>query len=466
MRISIRNLLRQVLDSLRIPAPEESHLLKQIRIVERDLLLPVRIAGIIMVAYTLERTPWFSLSLGIFEAALESIRWCFWGYIGLSALCALLLMTMKRLPGVVVRYVVIIGNVADAMFLSMLTFMTGGYDSILFWGFIALIIRNSCSVPAGVTQILLNSATICSYAVAGLMDMWVSTRYMEELTTNTRQGLGFELPEHPAEAFLVRFVLLVLATGISYGLQVLLQKQQQVHEETRESATREAQLHMAGRMAGQIAHQIKNPLAIINNAAYTLRKALKDGRPGAERHIDIIEEEVERADRIITQVMGYSKLAEGHVERLDVKSEIQGSLEEVFPEGGGFATEVDVHVQPQLPPLLMQRAHLSEILLNLLTNAREATNGGGHIRIDAALRADGAVQIAVADDGPGIEPELVERIFEAYFTTKEKGSGLGLAIARHNASLYGGTLTAESTLGKGSRFLVVFPSKTVDEPSG
>jgi signal transduction histidine kinase len=466
MRISIRKLLPQVLDSLRIPTPEESQLLKQIRIVERDLLLPVRIAGIVMVAYALEKTPWFRLSLGTFEAALESVRLCFWGYIVVSALCALLLMTMQRLPGVMVRYVVIVGNVADAMFLSMLTFMTGGYDSILFWGFIALIIRNACSVPAGVTQILLNSATICSYAAAGLMDIWVSTRYVEELSTNTRQGLGFELPEHPAEAFLVRFVLLVLTTSIAYGLQVLLQKQQQAYEESRESATREAQLHMAGRMAGQIAHQIKNPLAIINNTAYSLRKAVKDGRPGAERHIDIIEEEVERADRIITQVMGYSRLAEGHVERLDVKSEIQGAIGEVFPEGGGFAAVLDVQVQPQLPPLLMQRAHLSEILLNLLTNAREATNGGGHIRIEAALRPDGAVQISVTDDGPGIPPELVERIFEAYFTTKEKGSGLGLAIARHNASLYGGTLTAESTLGNGSRFLVVFPSKTVDEPSG
>jgi len=71
------------------------------------------------------------------------------------------------------------------------------------------------------------------------------------------------------------------------------------------------------------------------------------------------------------------------------------------------------------------------------------------------------VEISVADDGPGIAPHLVERIFEAYYTTKTKGTGLGLAIVKHNVELYGGTVRVESVLGKGARFTLNFPAKTL-----
>jgi signal transduction histidine kinase len=113
------------------------------------------------------------------------------------------------------------------------------------------------------------------------------------------------------------------------------------------------------------------------------------------------------------------------------------------------------------PPLLMQRGHLSEILVNLLQNARDALNHGGNVFVSAECHRDYAVEISVRDDGPGIPPERTERVFEAYYTTKEKGSGLGLAIVKHNAELYGGTVRVESELGKGAKFTVSFPAKTL-----
>jgi len=70
----------------------------------------------------------------------------------------------------------------------------------------------------------------------------------------------------------------------------------------------------------------------------------------------------------------------------------------------------------------------------------------------------------VADDGPGIAPDKLERVFEAYFTTKEKGTGLGLAIVRHNVELYGGTVRVESVLGNGAKFTVIFPAKSLPKP--
>ena len=92
----------------------------------------------------------------------------------------------------------------------------------------------------------------------------------------------------------------------------------------------------------------------------------------------------------------------------------------------------------------MQRGHLSEIMVNLLQNAREALGENGNVFITADCRRDHSVEISVRDDGPGIPPDKIERIFEAYYTTKENGTGLGLAIVKHNVELYGGTVRVES----------------------
>jgi signal transduction histidine kinase len=121
-------------------------------------------------------------------------------------------------------------------------------------------------------------------------------------------------------------------------------------------------------------------------------------------------------------------------------------------------------VRGPFPPLLMQRGHIVDILINLLQNAREALGNKGILRIEAGTLPDHTIEISVADDGPGIPADKVERIFEAYFTTKEKGTGLGLAIVKHNVELYGGTIKVDSELGKGARFTLTFPAKTVPRP--
>jgi signal transduction histidine kinase len=220
-------------------------------------------------------------------------------------------------------------------------------------------------------------------------------------------------------------------------------------------------LRSAGRLAAEFAHQIKNPLAIINSAAFSLQRALRENKTAAPEQIEIIQEEVARADQVITQIMGYAQLSEGRVEKLNVVEELDRALAQVFPP----AVPVGISIQRQyghgFPPLLMQRVHLSEMLVNLLQNAREALGGTGGIVVTAVSRRDQAVEISVRDDGPGIPPEKLGRIFVAYYTTKQKGSGLGLAIVKHNAELYGGTVQVESRLGQGANFILKFPAKAL-----
>ena len=112
----------------------------------------------------------------------------------------------------------------------------------------------------------------------------------------------------------------------------------------------------------------------------------------------------------------------------------------------------------------MQRKHFGDAVSNLLQNARDASADGGTIHVSTRFLENESIEIIVRDEGSGIPADKLERIFEAYYTTKTRGSGLGLAVVKHNAELYGGIVRAESTLGKGAAFTLLFPSKTLMKP--
>jgi signal transduction histidine kinase len=271
----------------------------------------------------------------------------------------------------------------------------------------------------------------------------------------------FPAAETGTESFIQRLLTLLLLTASCYGVQLLAFRQKLSEEEVRKSAARNDELRAAGRLAAEIAHQLKNPLGIINNAAFSLHRGLKEGRNDFNLQIGIIREEIERSDRIITQLMGYAQLSEGRVEKLDLREELDRAIAEVFPPGTTYEIQVHRHYGANLPGLLMQRNHFSVVLVNLLQNAREALKGQGNIHVHARSPDDGLVEVLIADDGPGIAPDKQDKVFEAYFTTKEKGTGLGLAIVKHNVELYGGAVWVESELGKGARFMIEFPAKTL-----
>ena len=268
-----------------------------------------------------------------------------------------------------------------------------------------------------------------------------------------------DLPEVGADPYIPRVAVLVLLTFCCYGVQVLLAGQRRAEEEQKEFLVRTEQLRSAGRLSAEVAHQIKNPLAIINNVTFSLQKNISPAQPEIARQLAIIREEIAKADRIITQVMGYTQLSEGRVERLDVVAELLRIVAEVFPPGLPTGTQIQRDFAADLPPLLMQRQHFTDAVGNLLQNARDALAGSGQLFLGARLVGEDTIVITVRDDGPGIPPDKHEQIFEAYYTTKPRGTGLGLAVVKHNAELYGGHVKLESELGKGSQFTLSFPAK-------
>ena len=103
----------------------------------------------------------------------------------------------------------------------------------------------------------------------------------------------------------------------------------------------------------------------------------------------------------------------------------------------------------------------NEIMVNILQNAREAIPENCKIKLTASAGEGYSILVTIEDSGPGMSQELLDQIFEPYFTTKEKGTGLGLAIVRHNVEIYGGHLKVESQLGEGTKFILQFPARTL-----
>ncbi len=443
-----------------IPALDPVRARRRIALMERTIMLPVKVFFVAMIFYSFNYRPWVGQISSALDVTVETVQFMFGFYILFSVLLAVPLFAIHKVPLALVQWTTVMAALVDGLLLAAMTLITGGMDSVLFWLFIGLILRNSVSVPPGFSQIVLNLATSLCYALVAVMDVAIASN----LDDTTSQALDLNPHVSPGEPIILRMLVLWLMSMTCYGVQAFLEQQRLTEEEAGEFAARESQLHSAGRLAAEFAHQIKNPLAVIHNAAYSLRRSLKPGNPAAEQQLEIIQEEVARADRVITQVMGYAQLGEGRVEKLDVVEKINQAIEQVFPASVSTDIQVRKYFADHFPPLLMQRGHLSEILVNLLQNAREALGRQGTIQVEALCQRNHTVEISIADNGPGIPPDKVERIFEAYFTTKEKGTGLGLAIVKHNAELYGGSISVESTLGKGAKFTVLFPAKALPRP--
>ena len=445
-----------VVELLKIPAPETRQVLHRILLMEREIVLPIKAAGIAMLLRFFYFSSWIGETSSTLEVPIEYTRSFFWFYISVNVLMAWVLLANRRLKPNLIEWSVFGMCLIDGIFLGVLTLVTGGYDSVLYWLFLGLIVRTAVSVPRGATQLMLNMTLTTCYLMAGTID----TLIYNTLKETDRAILELYASPNPAEPLLLRLALLLLMSFGCYVIQVLLDRQRLAAEEAREFAVREVQLRMAGRLAAEFAHQIKNPLAIINNAAFSLQRSLKQGKATTAAQIEMIQEEVERADRIITQVMGYAQLSEGHVERLSVIEELNHAIERVFPPAADYPITVQREYASSFPPLLMQRRHASETFLNVLQNSREALEGkGGKVLVKAHCHDDLSIEVSIRDDGPGIPQDKLVKIFEAYYTTKQKGSGLGLATVKHNVELYGGSIRVQSELGKGAEFILIFPAK-------
>ena len=429
-------------------APDDGSQRARIQFMERNTVLPIKAVYFLVLIFYLYFTEWPEMMDAdrVRWTLLRTIQWFFVFCLIVNVIIGVMLIRMEEFSTRVLREVVFSICLFDALLLAMMTELTGGFESFLFWMFLGLQIRNAISMPIASTQIVANLSVSVIYLCAGAFDIVVA---------RSEEDLG----NIKGEPVMLRALLLMLMTACGYGLQVLIDKQRRMEAEEDEFDRRQSQLQASGRLAAEIAHQVKNPLGIINNAAFALGQA-SDGNESAKRQVGLIREEVNKADQIITKLMGYAQLVEGRLAKLNVNETLDAAIMQVFPRGSRFGTRIRREYGIALPPLLAQPEHISEVFVNVIQNAREVLGDNGEIRIKTSYEGDYTFRVVIEDNGPGIPPDLLESVFEPYHTTKEKGTGLGLAIVRHNTELYGGTVKIESELGKYTRFNLNFPGRT------
>lgn len=220
-----------------------------------------------------------------------------------------------------------------------------------------------------------------------------------------------------------------------------------------------------GEMAAGLAHEIRNPLGAIKGAAQLLTDA--DAEEG-ETYLGVIEEEVNRLSGVVSQFLSYARPIKGKHDQIDVNEVLERTL--TLVRADEHPCTLEFVGAPNLPSIPSDPELLRQVTLNLARNAIEAMGEeGGQLTVSTALTlrrppsaAGGServafVRIRFIDEGPGIPPEVMERLFIPFYTTKSAGTGLGLAICQRIIRSLGGTIEVSSRLGEGATFSVYLP---------
>lgn len=215
-------------------------------------------------------------------------------------------------------------------------------------------------------------------------------------------------------------------------------------------------------MARRVAHELKNPLTPMRLAVAAIERR---GDPALREPASVLASEIERLDEMARSFSQFGRLPEGPVSEIDLVEMLDGMARRHASE----RARIVVHAPQDLPPVEGHYEALARAFRNLLLNALDAS-GESAPEVEISLRAveeqgaDGRsaarrIEVRVADRGPGLAPETMDRIWDPGFTTKSRGTGLGLALVRQTVLAEGGTVTARNREGGGAEFIVQLPAK-------
>jgi signal transduction histidine kinase len=221
-----------------------------------------------------------------------------------------------------------------------------------------------------------------------------------------------------------------------------------------EELLRSERLAMLGKMAAHISHEIKNPLMLIGGFA---RQVLKDHAadpPKTRGKLQIIVDEVHRLEDFLAEVGSYAKFSEPQKRPGNLNDLIQETCQRLEPSLRENNIDLVLTLDPALPELQFDPGHLRQVILNIAKNGIEAMEAGGTLAIVTGRRVD-RIFLQISDTGSGIPPEIREKIFQPFFSSKPKGSGLGLAISQKIIQAHQGEITIESEPQKGTRVTIL-----------
>lgn len=275
-------------------------------------------------------------------------------------------------------------------------------------------------------------------------------------------------------ALLAALWWLIHVARVEYLIRRRTDELKRAHEQARlqrEEMEHGARLALLGEMASSLAHEINQPLAAIANYANGCERRLVAGTDpeGISEGVRLISQQAERAAGIVRKVRAFVRKRASDPQVLDVNEPIREALSLFQATASRHCVRVAAVLSPALPPVLADRIQIEQVVLNLLQNAADAMKDSPMREIQVhSARNTALVEISVTDTGPGLAPEVRERLFEPFFTTKADGLGLGLSLSRSIIEAHGGHLLAENAADGGAVFRFALPAALIPpaEPEG
>jgi signal transduction histidine kinase len=215
-------------------------------------------------------------------------------------------------------------------------------------------------------------------------------------------------------------------------------------------------LSAINRITGGVAHEVKNPLNAILLHVEVARAKLSRGDTEIEEQMEIISREILRLDRVVRTFLDFNRPVELQLDNVSLRELVREIVDLARPQAVASNIAVTLRQAAVDVEIRVDRDLLKQAMLNVVVNAMQVMPNGGELRFEASADKDMA-ELRISDTGPGIPPELRDKVFRLYFTTKKEGSGIGLAMTYRIVQLHDGTIDFTSEPGKGTTFLIRLP---------
>lgn len=221
-------------------------------------------------------------------------------------------------------------------------------------------------------------------------------------------------------------------------------------------------LSASGRLTRGVAHEVKNPINAIVLHLQLLQNKLAHQEPGTRRHMDIIDSEIRRLDRVVQTLVDFTRPRDLHLEETDFRRVIEDVVQLAAPDAEQHGVRTDLHMPEVRLAVRVDTDLMKQAILNVVINGVQAMPLGGVLTI-SARRENGMVVAEVQDQGPGIPKEMHDKVFELYFTTKKDGSGIGLAQTYQILQWHYGSVDFESAEATGTVFRFKIPAAAAEK---
>jgi two-component system, NtrC family, sensor histidine kinase HydH len=229
-----------------------------------------------------------------------------------------------------------------------------------------------------------------------------------------------------------------------------------------EKVRRSERLAAIGELAASVAHEVRNPLSSIRGFAQFLGHVLKD-KPEEREYAEIMVKEVDRINNVVTNLLSFARPVKPDLVPTDLPELLDHTVRLVEEDARLRKINIRLSTSNGLKKIYVDDNQITQVMLNLILNALQAAEPGGNIDVGARAIDSSLLKLSVEDDGPGIPPGTANKIFDPFYTTREKGTGLGLAIVHMIVENHGGEITLVSPVpgkGKGCRITIDLPAIT------